>query len=403
MIKDRAAPMPRRRTLETLQGSTQLRIGMTGFSHLGGSGIVAAELALALVEAGHIVHFVSKSLPPRTDSCSHGLVCHTLDDLNHPGASDRYGFLPLALKLAEIAERESIDLLHAHYAVPHAVAALLARDMLGSQPLGIVTTLHGTDVTTLGYDPRVKRLVRYCCERSDAVTCVSSYLATQVSRIAPGIAPVVIPNFPPLTLDDGLSANLKSEFGVPADRPVVTHISSFRPMKRSHDIPKILELVNRQLPVTALIVGDGPERPGVEQSCCERGLAGSVLFLGERKDIGSILGASDILLVTSESEGFGLVVLEAIASGVVCVTTNAGGLTEVVHHGVTGLVVEVGNVQDFADAIIRLLNDQALASTLRSAASGMAAEKFNRSTATSRYLGVYRDILRRQISVSAID
>lgn len=335
-----------------------MKIGIVCYPTFGGSGVVATELGIALAAKGHQVHFISYSQPFRLDEFSGNLFYHEVPVANYP----LFEFLPyeisLTSKLVDVAMHQELDLLHVHYAIPHASAAYMAREILKSRGLKVpyITTLHGTDITLVGRDPSYKPVIEFAISQSDAVTTVSDSLRRdtyEYFRVDSDIE--VIPNFIDLANYSRPSAHCFKSTYAPNGEKLLTHISNFRPVKRISDVVKVFQKVHREIPSKLILAGDGPERASVENLARELGVIQDVIFLGKTKAIEKVLCMSDLFLLTSESESFGLSSLEAMASGVPVISTNTGGIPEVNVHGYSGFLSNVGDVDDMAANALKLL------------------------------------------------
>ncbi|GGO04261.1 N-acetyl-alpha-D-glucosaminyl L-malate synthase BshA [Saccharibacillus kuerlensis] len=374
-----------------------LKIGITCYPSLGGSGVVATELGKLLAEKGHEVHFITHSIPFRLGAFHKNIHYHEVQ------ISDYYVFryppydLSLASKMAEVVKREKLDILHVHYAVPHAVCAYLAKQIVGEQ-LKIVTTLHGTDITVLGQDVILKDLIALAINRSDAVTAVSADLIRQTREALD------------ITRDIDLTYNfidkrvyyprevseLRTEFAAPEEK-ILMHISNFRPVKRVPDVIDIFDRVNRELPSKLLLVGEGPDMPKVQSRIRELGLEDRVHFLGKQDEIAQVISLADILLLPSEKESFGLVALEAMACGVPTVGSEAGGIPELVEHGVTGCLAPIGDTEGMAGYAIALLSDPVKKSAMREACLERAYTMFCDQKIMREYENIYYRVLGRKL------
>lgn len=374
-----------------------LKIGITCYPSLGGSGVVATELGKLLAEKGHEVHFISHSVPFRLGSFHKNIKYHEVD------VSDYYVFryppydLSLATKMAQVAKAQNLDVLHVHYAVPHAVCAFLAKQMVGDK-LKIVTTLHGTDITVLAQDESLKDLIRLAINESDAVTSVSRDLMRETREVLD------------ITRDIDLTYNFvdervyypreccdcKADFADPGEK-VLMHISNFRPVKRVSDVVDVFEMVNRKVPSKLLFVGEGPDLPKIQWKIKEMGLEDRVHFLGKQDDIAQVISMADILLLPSEKESFGLVALEAMACGVPTVGSIAGGIPELVAHGETGFLAPIGDTRLMADYCISLLMDTQLTSRVREACLQRAKTEFSSDIITAAYEAIYYRVLNRKL------
>jgi N-acetyl-alpha-D-glucosaminyl L-malate synthase BshA len=304
--------------------------------------------------------------------------------------------LALASKMAEIAEREGLELIHAHYAIPHAASALLARDMLGKKRLAVVTTLHGTDITLVGRDPSFLPVTRYSIEQSDAVSAVSHFLRSEVCRTFTCDKEIsVIHNFvDPRDFAHLNPSEMRSHFA-PAGQKLLVHVSNFRKVKRVEDVAAVFLRIRRELPARLILVGSGPELPTAEHLVREAGAEDDLLVLGVRNRVLDIISACDVLLQPSQTESFGLTPLEAMACGVPPVATMTGGLPEVVDDGVTGYLLPVGDVDGMAARVMELLTNPDLHRTISANARRTALERFNIESALDAYEELYRNALGR--------
>tara|TARA_B100001758_G_C18416776_1_gene620763 strand:- start:6270 stop:7418 length:1149 start_codon:yes stop_codon:yes gene_type:complete len=338
----------------------KLKIGIVCYPTYGGSGVIATELGIALSEKGHEIHFISYDQPFRLDLFSEKIYYHEVSVPEYPLFEYTPYELNLTSKLVDVALYEGLDLLHVHYAIPHASSAINAKQILATHNiyLPIVTTLHGTDITLLGKDKSFKPVIEYAINMSDAVTVVSDNLkqvTLEYLRIKKEI--ITIPNFIDMNLyqkkpDKNLRKNLADDKDF-----IITHISNFRKVKRVSDVIKIFNKVCQNNSVKLLMIGDGPERIKAEQLARQYGIYEQVRFLGKLRVIENILAISDIFILPSETESFGLVALEAMASGTAVISTNTGGLPEVNINGKTGFLSDVSDIEKMANDTIRLLSD----------------------------------------------
>jgi len=349
-----------------------MRIGITCYPTYGGSGAVAAELALALGRRGHDVHVISYASPFRLRSFAERVYFHEVD---LSGAYPLFDYFPYSLALAvkqhEIALREGLDVLHVHYAVPHATAAFLAREMLKpARDLKVVTTLHGTDITLVGQQSSFFTITNFSIERSDAVTAVSEWLReeTYAAFGCMGCAIEVIPNFINLSEYYPPTKDCTRPAFAPSGTKVLMHISNFRPVKRVADVVRVFAAVRAEMPAVLVMVGDGPDRPVAEAEADKLGVAQDVRFLGKVDAVADLLRSADLLLFPTAAESFGLAALEAMACGVPVIGCAAGGLPEVVVDGETGRLLPVGDTGAMAEAAIELLTDDAHLRRTREAA-----------------------------------
>ncbi len=378
-----------------------MRIGITCYPTYGGSGAVATELGLELARRGHEVHFISYASPFRLRGFTERVTFHEVGQTEYPlfEQSSPYA-MALAVKQHEVAMRERLDLMHAHYAIPHAAAAWLAKQMLKPErDLKLVTTLHGTDITLVGQDPSYYTITKFSIEQSDRVTAVSEYLRDETYRAfgCTGCDVKVIPNFvstaeyhpPTATAAERASRRALA----PADHKVLIHVSNFRPVKRVTDVVRVFAGVRRQVPATLVLVGDGPDRDAAEQEADRLDLRHEVRFLGKVDNVADILRGGDLFLLPSQSESFGLAALEAMACAVPVLASAVGGLPEVVVEAETGFLTPVGDVDGMIERALRVLRDDALHTRLRVAAARRALE-FAADRIVPRYEQLYEDVLR---------
>jgi N-acetyl-alpha-D-glucosaminyl L-malate synthase BshA len=372
-----------------------VKIGITCYPTYGGSGIVATELGKELADRGHDIHFISYALPQRLNAARANIQFHEVEVTTYPLFDHAPYALALAAKMAEVAADHELDLLHCHYAIPHSVSAYLAKAMLLPRRLRVVTTLHGTDITLVGADRSYLPITRFSIDQSDGVTAVSAYLAEATRRsIGTSHEIEVIPNF----IDCGIYAPgdrtaLRDHFG-PGGEKILIHVSNFRPVKRPVGVVEIFARVEKEIPSTLLMVGDGPERGRAEWAAREAGLQRKVHFLGKQDSIEQWIGASDLLLLPSQTESFGLVALEAMACGVPVVASRVGGLPEVVADGEDGFLVDAGDIPGMAERALRVLADDALAARMGRSGRLKALDRFCASRIIPMYEAHYRRVLQ---------
>jgi len=373
-----------------------VRVGITCYPTYGGSGIVATELGLELANRGHEVHFISYANPIRLDPGHPRIHYHEVEVTTYPLFQFPPYTLALASSMAEVAERYSLDLLHVHYAIPHSISALLARDMLAeARRLPFVTTLHGTDITLVGTDRSYFPITKFSIEQSDGITTISEDLRSRTVDVF-GIRKEirVIRNFVNCDIYRPAREMRPQNPYAPPDDRVLMHISNFRPVKRTQDCIRILETVRRDVPAHLLMVGDGPERGPAENLVRELGLESHVTFLGKQNHIERLIPVADVLLLPSQLESFGLVALEAMACGVPAVATRVGGLPELITDGVDGFLEPPGDVAAQAARVTALLSDEALHSRMSEAARATAVTKFCSSRVIPLYERYYEEICR---------
>ena len=374
-----------------------MKIGITCYPTYGGSGAVATELGIALAERGHEIHFITYRQPFRLPSFLPRIFFHEVDVGRYPLFEFPPYDLALAVRMHEVVLTHGLELLHCHYAIPHAASAWIAREMLREtkQDIHLITTLHGTDITIVGQDPSFYPITKFSIEKSDRITAVSQYLREETCRAfgCEGPAIEVIHNFiDPTIYDRSLYPPLlKKEFG--SSKPILMHVSNFRTVKRVRDVIRIYAEVNRELPSVLVMIGDGPDRPAAEEEARLLGVEESVSFLGKLDQIAPLLAAADLFLLPSQSESFGLSALEALASGVPVVGTDGGGLPEVVTDGETGVLCAVGDVAGMAAASLRILSDKKLWAEMSSRAAADARERFSRDAIVTKYESLYRQSL----------
>lgn len=370
-----------------------MRIGVTCYPTVGGSGVVATELGLAIARRGHEVHFICYALPYRLGRVPPGVTFHEVTVPAYPLFQYPPYSLALASEMADAVRNHNIDLLHVHYAIPHAISAYLAREILGGGPK-LVVTLHGTDITVVGADPSFLPIVRLGIERADAVTAVSAALARETHALLGVTRDIeVIPNFVDPSRCDAPFASAYRRRLAPDGAPLLVHASNFRPVKRVRDVLEVFRLVQRELPAHLVMVGDGPDRPMAEKFARETGIADRVEFLGNVTPVEGVMGAGDVFLLPSEEESFGLSALEAMACGVPVVASNAGGLPELVADGEGGFTFPVGDTHAMATQVVALLSDPAFLSKQRELARRRAQERFSADRVVGEYEVLYRRLL----------
>jgi N-acetyl-alpha-D-glucosaminyl L-malate synthase BshA len=371
-----------------------VNIGITCYPTVGGSGAVAAELGKQLARRGHKVHFVSHRLPFRLDDGEGNNVWfHEVEVSSYSLFEYPPHDLALAAKMAEVSRDYKLDLLHVHYAIPHAIAGLLAQQMLGPGAPRLVTTLHGTDITLVGQDRSFFEITRFSIERSNGVTAVSEFLRRMTVEEFEVKQPIeVIYNFVDLSVY-GRSRHVdRTAYAAPGER-ILLHISNFRPVKRVLDVVRIFERVAREVPSVLLMVGEGPERSSAQALARRLGLQDKVKFLGRRDRIEELAGLADVFLLPSELESFGLSALEAMACEVPVIGSDSGGLPEVVKHAETGFLLPVGDIDGMAARAIEILKDDEHRRCLGQAGRRRAAALFGTDRIVSQYERFYEQVL----------
>jgi N-acetyl-alpha-D-glucosaminyl L-malate synthase BshA len=380
-----------------------MKIGITCYPTYGGSGVVATELGIELAERGHDIHFITYAEPIRLTGPHPNIHYHEVEVSRYPLFEYPPYDLALATRMAEVAELYSLDLLHVHYAIPHSVSAMLAKQMLafgngpGAPPrrLPFVTTLHGTDITLVGLDHSYLPITRFSIEQSDGVTSISQYLKDKTLEEFGIKRPIeVIPNFVNCDLykpkhDD---LDLRREYAEDNER-ILVHLSNFRPVKRICDVIEIFDRVQQKIPSRLIMMGDGPDRSKAEWLAHKKGIAKKVDFVGKQDRVHEKLGVADVLLMPSELESFGLAALEGMACEVVPIATRVGGVPEVIDHGRTGFMADVGDIDTMAKYAIDLLSEDAKLTEIRKRARIYAQSKYCATKIIPKYEEYYRQVL----------
>ncbi len=371
-----------------------LKIGISCYPVYGGSGVVATELGIELARRGHEVHFITYAQPFRLPYFVDRIYYHEVEVPTYPLFEHPPYNLALSVFIHNVTVQHGLDLVHAHYAVPHATSAWLAKQMLGRPDFRIVTTLHGTDITLIGQDPSYRPITQFSIRQSDGLTAVSEYLRRETIEHF-NVAPEsirVIPNFVDLEkYKRSAYACLRSKFSLEGEK-IVTHISNFRSVKRVEDVVGVFARLAAQVPARLLLVGDGPERVRAQEQALAFDIVDRVLFLGKQNSVAELLACTDLFLLPSHSEAFGLVALEALACGVPVISSNVGGLPEVMPPPPAGHMLPVGNVAGMAAAGLPLLQDAELWAQA-SAQARHAAERFSADTIVPMYERYYEEVL----------
>jgi N-acetyl-alpha-D-glucosaminyl L-malate synthase BshA len=373
-----------------------VKIGIVCYPTFGGSGVVATELGLALAARGHEIHFITYKQPVRLELLSKQIHFHEVSVPDYPLFHYQPYELALSSKLVDMVRLHKIELLHVHYAIPHAYAGYMAKQMLIEEGIHIpmVTTLHGTDITLVGNHPHYKPAVTFSINKSDVVTSVSESLKEDTLRLFKvnnGIE--VVPNFIDVSKHENTYTDCQRDLMAEPHERIVTHVSNLRKVKRVTEVIEIFDRIQKKLPAKLLMVGEGPEREPCEALCASKGIENKVVFLGNSSEVDKILCFSDLFLLPSEKESFGLAALEAMASGVPVISSNAGGLPEVNQHGESGYLSDVGDVDDMAaNAISILESDEELRKFKNRAVA--VARKFDTDKIVPLYENVYKKALR---------
>ncbi len=374
-----------------------MKIGIVLYPTYGGSGVVATELGKALAVKGHEIHFITYSQPVRLGSFRENIYYHEVSLTDYP----LFEFQPyetvLASKMVDVVKYEKLDLLHVHYAIPHASAAFMAQQILQSQGIKIpfITTLHGTDITLVGKDPSFEPVITFCLNQSTAVTTVSQSLKDDTYKHFGTNREIhVIPNFiqPKESLPE-INLEKRRRYAFDNER-ILTHISNFRKVKRIDDVVKIFAIINQTIPCKLLLAGDGPERPMVERLARDLKICERIIFVGKVRDTSQVLEISDLFFLPSETESFGLAALEAMAEGVPVISSNTGGIPEVNEQGVSGYLSDVGDVAEMAANAIKILESDAVLQKFRQNALDKAKE-FKMENILPMYENLYEEVVRQ--------
>jgi N-acetyl-alpha-D-glucosaminyl L-malate synthase BshA len=368
-----------------------LKIGIVCYPTYGGSGVIATELGKGLAGLGHQIHFISYAMPMRLDAYEGNIFYHEVEMASYPLFEFPLYTPALASKIVEVARFENLDVVHAHYAIPHATSAYLARQILGGA-LKVITTLHGTDITLVGLEPSFLPVMKFSIEQSDGVTAVSRFLKEKTLTnygIDKDIR--VIPNFVDTEKYQRVGCQqVRARFAQPQEK-ILVHISNFRAVKRVADVIRIFDEVQKKLPAKLILVGDGPDRSACEHLVRELGIQEGVRFLGKQQELVQILSSADLMLMPSQSESFGLAALEAMACGVPIISSSVGGLPELQVHGQTGYIAEIGDIPRMARYAIELLGNDARMAMFREACRARAVDHFDLKKIVAMYEEYYRE------------
>ena len=374
-----------------------MNIGIVCYPTHGGSGVIASELALGLSQRGHEIHIISYATPFRLASFHQNVFIHEVEVSSYPLFKYPPYALSLATKLVEVSKQYGLDLIHSHYAVPHAASAYLAKQMIGSEKLKTVTTLHGTDITLVGLDKSFYQMIKFNIEESDGVTAVSQYLQKRTQEeFAIQREIRVIHNFVDTERYSRSANNCTKDHFAPNGEKILMHASNFRPVKRVTDVVRIFAKIREQIPVKLLLVGEGPERLFVQQLVKELKLSEDVLFLGEQEYIAQLMNCADLFFLPSEQESFGLVALEAQSCGVPVIGATTGGLPEVVENGKTGFLLPVGDIAGMAKRSLELLSKDDLYESFQKEARKRALDYFDSKSIIPQYEAFYEEILNKR-------
>lgn len=372
-----------------------MKIGITCYPTYGGSGVVATELGKALALEGHEVHFISYALPFRLSNFVENIVFHEVEMSSYPLFEFPLYSLALASKMVEVANYENLDLLHVHYAIPHATSAYLAKQMLkNKRDLKVITTLHGTDITLVGLEPSFLPLVKFSIEESDGVTAVSRFLKEKtITNYDINKEIEVIPNFiDTQVLKPRENGCFRKNLAAKGEK-IIVHTSNFRQVKRVPDTIKILEKIIKEIPAKLILVGDGPDRSECERLTRDLNLYDKVKFLGKQDGLVEILNSADLFLIPSQSESFGLAALEAMACGIPVVSSSVGGLPELIRHNETGFIAEIGDIDRMAKYSLDLLTNSKKHALFSENARKRAVENFDKSIILPQYIDHYKKVL----------
>ncbi|WP_445736180.1 N-acetyl-alpha-D-glucosaminyl L-malate synthase BshA [Mariniflexile sp.] len=378
-----------------------MKIGIVCYPTFGGSGVVATELGLELSKRGHEIHFITYNQPVRLELLSNNVHYHEVNVPEYPLFHYQPYELALSSKLVDMVKLHKIEILHVHYAIPHAYAAYMAKMMLQEDGIyvPIVTTLHGTDITLVGSHPFYKPAVTFSINKSDTVTAVSQSLKDDTLRLFNIKNNIhVVSNFIDLDKYKHAFTDCQRRMMANEDEKIITHISNLRPVKRSQDVISIFYNIQKEMPAKLMLIGEGPEKEKIESRCQELGILDKVIFFGKSNEIDKILCFSDLFLLPSQTESFGLAALEAMASGVPVISSNTGGIPEVNIHGVSGFLSNVGDVADMTKNALYILSDKERLATFKKNAR-LTAQKYDLHQIVPQYEAIYQDTLAKHLVI----
>ncbi|MFC1564491.1 N-acetyl-alpha-D-glucosaminyl L-malate synthase BshA [candidate division KSB1 bacterium] len=370
-----------------------MRIGITCYSSYGGSGVVATELGKNLSKKGHEVHFITSSVPFRLHSFEGQIYFHEVKVVTYPLFEHQPYALNLAAKMSEVIKYNKLDVLHVHYAIPHAISAYLAKQLNGGE-VKLITTLHGTDITVVGSDPAFLPVTEFGIEQSDGVTAVSRALYDSTMKEFNITRPIeVIHNFVDTKVFKRKENQALRDKIAPNGEKILVHISNFRPVKRVDEIVKLFAGILKEVPCKLMLIGDGPERSRAEKSCRDLGICDHTVFLGKQNAIPDYLSAADLLVCASENESFGMTILEAMSCGVPVVAYSVGGIPEIIQDGKQGFMITNDDSSSFAESCIRILTDSELHNSMARSGIKRARTEFSAEVIIPKYEEYYRKII----------
>ena len=375
-----------------------MKIGITCYPTYGGSGVIATELGKALAQRGHQIHFISYALPMRLDGFSENIVYHEVEMATYPLFEFPLYTPALASKMVEVVKFEQLDLLHVHYAIPHATSAYLAKKILGDRRIKVVTTLHGTDITLVGLEPSFLPVMKFSIEKSDGVTAVSRFLKEKtITNYGIDKEIKVIPNFVDTSKYRRLDAGAVRRQFAPQGEKLLVHVSNFRYLKRVPDAITVFNNIRQKVPSKLLLIGDGPDRSACERLCRDLNIYFDVKFLGKQAELVPLLSAADLFLMPSQSESFGLSALEAMACEVPVISSSVGGLPELIVHGETGFIAEIGDIERMSKYGVNLLMNEQKHQLFAAAARRRAVEMFDIKKIVDQYENYYEAVLGERV------